>query len=65
MAGPRIIVAMDFSTLALAEEFAERLEPGSCRLKVGHQLYSAAGPDAVRRLADLGFDIFPDLKYHS
>lgn len=64
MAGPRIIVAMDFSTLALAVEFAERLEPGSCRLKVGHQLYSAAGPDAVRRLADLGFDIFLDLKYH-
>jgi orotidine-5'-phosphate decarboxylase len=32
--------------------------------KVGGQLFTAEGPRAVRKLADLGFDIFLDLKYH-
>ena len=43
--------------------------PGSCApwfgvAKVGLELYSAAGPDAITALADLGFDVFADLKLH-
>jgi len=33
-------------------------------LKVGLQLFSAEGPQAVRTLAGLGFEIFLDLKFH-
>src|SRR5262249_24966951 len=32
--------------------------------KIGNQLFSAAGPEAVKRLARLGPDIFLDLKFH-
>ncbi|RLA10256.1 MAG: orotidine-5'-phosphate decarboxylase [Gammaproteobacteria bacterium] len=64
MSDQRLIVAMDFASLDAALRLAEKIQPESCRLKVGHQLYTAAGPDAVRRLTDMGFEIFLDLKYH-
>jgi orotidine-5'-phosphate decarboxylase len=42
----------------------ERLRPAACRLKVGKELFTAAGPDFVETIARRGFDIFLDLKYH-
>lgn len=33
-------------------------------VKIGLEMFSACGPDAVREIADLGFDIFLDLKLH-
>lgn len=40
------------------------LEPGLCRLKVGKELFTSAGPQLVEMLIDRGFDVFLDLKYH-
>ena len=59
-----LIVALDFSTSGAALELARQLNPEDVRLKVGKQLFTAAGPDVVRVLQDLGFDIFLDLKFH-
>jgi len=59
-----IIVALDFPAADPALAFVERLEPGSCRLKIGKELFTVAGPDLVRRIVDRGFDVFLDLKYH-
>ncbi len=64
MNGPRLIVALDFAQPAEALAFAARVAPSQCRLKVGLELFTAAGPELVAQLAGRGFDVFLDLKYH-
>lgn len=64
MTGPRIIIALDFARADAALELAAKLEPQSCRLKVGKELFTAAGPALVEKLIGRGFDIFLDLKFH-
>lgn len=64
VSGPRIIVALDYATAEAALACAARLSPDLCRLKVGMELYTAAGRRLVEELIDQGFDIFLDLKYH-
>jgi len=61
---PRIIVALDFSEKKQALEFISRIEPGHCRLKVGKELFTSAGPTLVEKLVADGFDVFLDLKFH-
>ncbi|MDD3449828.1 MAG: orotidine-5'-phosphate decarboxylase [Gammaproteobacteria bacterium] len=61
---PRVIVALDYPSAAAALALVERLDPARCRVKVGKELFTRAGPDLVRRLVDAGFDVFLDLKYH-
>ncbi len=60
----KIIVALDFADAASALALVERLDPGLCRLKVGKELFTAAGPELVRVLVARGFDVFLDLKFH-
>src|SRR3989338_3307921 len=64
MSGSRLIVALDFATAAEAQAFVARVTPSLCRLKVGLELFTAAGPALVSELAGRGFDVFLDLKYH-
>ncbi|PWV59495.1 orotidine-5'-phosphate decarboxylase [Plasticicumulans acidivorans] len=64
VSGPRILVALDFPSVAPALALAHRLDPGQCRLKVGKELFTAAGPDLVLQLQALGFEVFLDLKFH-
>jgi orotidine-5'-phosphate decarboxylase len=64
MENPRVIVALDFPDAHTAQTFAERLSPAHCRLKVGMELFTAAGPKVVENLVSRGFDVFLDLKYH-
>jgi len=61
---PRVIVALDFAEPSAALALAERLDPRACALKVGKELFVAAGPEPVRRMIALGFRIFLDLKFH-
>ncbi len=66
MSEPRkpVIVALDFPSLDDAVALAQRLDPAACRVKVGKELFTRAGPDAVTRLVGLGFEVFLDLKFH-
>jgi orotidine-5'-phosphate decarboxylase len=61
---PRIIVALDFPDEVSALALVERLDPSSCRLKVGKEMFTRLGPAFVQRLTGMGFDIFLDLKFH-
>lgn len=62
--GPRVIVALDYAGAEPALALASRLDPGACRVKVGKELFTVAGPALVTQLAARGFDVFLDLKYH-
>lgn len=62
--GPRVIVALDFPDGRMALQFVQQLPPGSCRLKVGKELFTSAGPELVRELVAMGHDVFLDLKFH-
>jgi orotidine-5'-phosphate decarboxylase len=45
-------------------EMAKRLDPSQCRVKVGKELFTTAGPAILDELHGLGFEIFLDLKFH-
>ncbi len=60
----RVIVALDYPAAEPALALVDQLRPGSCRLKVGKELFTRAGPELVRQLVERGFDVFLDLKYH-
>lgn len=60
----RLIVALDNPDLASAEETVRRLSGRVGCFKVGKELFTAAGPDAVRMVARHGGRVFLDLKFH-
>lgn len=60
----RVIVALDYANARDAIAVARRLDPLACRVKVGKELFTAAGPAVVDELHALGHDVFLDLKFH-
>lgn len=61
---PRIIVALDYPSAAPALDLVSGLDPASCRLKVGKEMFTRLGPAFVEQLVGKGFDVFLDLKFH-
>ncbi len=58
-----IIVALDMDHKS-ALELAKKIDPEECKVKVGSQLFTTSGPEVIRELKNLGFEIFLDLKFH-
>ncbi|PYU66715.1 MAG: orotidine-5'-phosphate decarboxylase [Acidobacteria bacterium] len=59
-----LIVALDFDSLSSATKFAKQVADLVGMFKIGNQLFTAAGPAAVKEIAALGPGIFLDLKFH-
>jgi orotidine-5'-phosphate decarboxylase len=60
----RLIVALDLDDLELATDLVRSLAQEVGMFKIGKQLFTHAGPQAVRLIQDLGGEIFLDLKFH-
>lgn len=63
-AAPRLVVAMDYDNISDFQALVTQLDPAYCRLKIGKELFTASGPQAVEYAQSRGFDVFLDLKFH-
>jgi orotidine-5'-phosphate decarboxylase len=59
-----IVVALDVESATQAVRLVERLSGLVGMFKVGKQLFTAAGPEVVRKIIARGERVFLDLKYH-
>jgi orotidine-5'-phosphate decarboxylase len=60
----QLLVALDVESGARALELATQLRDLAGGFKVGSRLFTAEGPDLVRRLVSTGANVFLDLKFH-
>jgi len=61
---PKIIVALDYPDAESALQLVNQLTPELCRLKIGKELFTIAGPQLIETVQDKGFEVFLDLKFH-
>ncbi len=64
MSNSCIIVSLDYAGATTALALVSELDPEKCRVKVGKELFTSAGPALIEKLVSQGFDVFLDLKYH-
>ena len=60
----KVIVALDYADATSALRLVSQLDPTLCKLKVGKELFTAAGPNLVDKLVEKDFKVFLDLKFH-
>lgn len=58
------MVALDYADAAAAERLLKELQGIPCYMKVGMQLFYAAGPSFVDGLKQRGYKVFLDVKMH-
>ncbi|MBM4138161.1 MAG: orotidine-5'-phosphate decarboxylase [Nitrospira sp.] len=63
VARDRLIFALDVPSAAEADRLLDRLHGHLSLVKVGLELYTAAGPDMVKRIVERGMRVFLDLKF--
>lgn len=60
----KVIVALDYPSMDQALAFVDTIEPGSCFVKVGKEMFTHFGPQYVKQLQERGHRVFLDLKFH-
>lgn len=63
-ASQKIIIALDVETLEQARDLVGRLSGTVGAFKIGKQLFTRCGPEAVAMVHATGSRVFLDLKYH-
>lgn len=58
----KLALALDTDDLVAAHRLGVQMRPWFGVAKIGLELFSAAGPDAIGSLRDLGYQVFLDLK---
>lgn len=61
---PKVIIALDYDDKANALALIDQLDPATCRIKVGKEMFTLFGPEFVKTLVQRQFDVFLDLKFH-
>src|SRR5262245_53163387 len=60
----RLALVLDVSDIDAAEQLAKSVSDYFGVAKVGLELFTAAGPEAIARMRALDFKVFADLKLH-
>ena len=60
----RLAIALDVDDLVEAGRLGRRMLPWFSVAKIGLELFSAAGPEAVGAFVDQGYKVFLDMKLH-
>lgn len=63
VARDRLIFALDLPSATEADRLLDRLQGHISFVKVGLELYTAAGPEMVKRIVERGMRVFLDLKF--
>lgn len=63
IARDRLIFALDVPSVVEAERLLDQLQGHISFVKVGLELYTAAGPDMIKRVLDRNMRVFLDLKF--
>jgi len=61
---PKVIIALDYDNKEQALAFIKQLDPATCRLKIGKEMFTHFGPEFVKEIVSKDFDVFLDLKFH-
>ena len=61
---PKVIIALDYDNKEQALTFIKQLDPATCRLKIGKEMFTHFGPEFVKEVVSKDFDVFLDLKFH-
>ena len=64
MLDKKIIIALDYDSVAEVDSLCNQINPVQCRLKIGKQLFTRYGGNIVKNLQHRDFEIFLDLKFH-
>jgi orotidine-5'-phosphate decarboxylase len=59
-----LIIALDATSTQAVTPTLRQLQGTLKWVKVGLEMFTANGPDCVKQIADMGFDVFLDLKLH-
>ena len=60
----KLCLALDVDDLVAANRLARDLKPYFGVVKIGLELFTAVGPDAIGTMIDQGYKVFVDLKLH-